>query len=386
MTSAETRETVGKAADDRRLQRCHVEVLDGDLPEATARYGEVPTPQLIVVETMLSGDELLNALDRLAENCDAGTHVLLIGADNDIIQYRALITRGISDYLLIPLEINALIEAAERIFVDPDQPSLARMYAFFGIEGGVGSSMVAHNTAWAMGSVLDEDVTVVDLDLCFGTAAFAFNQEVTQGVEDMLATPDRIDEQLYQRFLLRHSDRIAILGSRASLAADAVIDYDALEQVLNFVREQTGAVILDVPHLWTQWVRQLLVDADEAVIIGTQELAALRDLKSMVEMLNKDRGEASKAKVVLNHGGLSRKTEVPVKEFEQAIGTEVCAVIPHDPVAFGQAGNNGQMLGDVNRKHKAVESFIELAKLLTGRTEALGKKKKAGFSLFKKKS
>jgi pilus assembly protein CpaE len=384
VTTAQTREALEKAAADRRMQRCRVEILEGDVPAATARYGEVPTPQLVVVETRLSGNELLGALDRLAENCDAGTHVLLLGSENDIIQYRALISRGISDYLLTPLKIDTVIEAAERIFLDPDQPSLARLCAFFGVEGGVGSSTVAHNTAWAMGVALGEDVTVVDLDLCFGTAAFAFNHEVTQGIEDMLAAPDRIDEQLYQRFLLRHSDRVAVLGSHASLAADANIDYDALEQVLGFVRQQTGLVVLDAPHIWTQWTRQLLVDADEAVIIGTQELAALRDIKSTVETLNKQRGEASKVKVVLNHGGLSKKTEVPVKEFEQAIGAHVSAVIPHDPVAFGQAGNNGQMLGDVSRKHKAVESFIGLAKLLSGRPETAARnarRKKAGFRL-----
>ena len=385
VTSPETRATVEAASGDRRMHHCRVDLFDGDVPQAAAYYGEASTPQLILVETQLSGDELLAGLDSLAENCDAGTHVLLVGSDNDIIQYRALISRGISDYLLKPLQVNALIESAERIFVDPDQPQLAKMYAFYGVEGGVGASTTAHNVAWAMANVLDEDVTLVDLDLCFGTAAFAYNMEVSQGVEDMLVAPDRIDEQLYQRFLLRHSDRLAILGNRATLGNDANVDPDALDQALGFVRQQTGAVVLDVPHLWTGWVRQLLVEADEAVIIGTQDLAALRDLKSVVETLNKERGQESKVRVVLNHGGLSKKTEVPVKEFEEAAGAEVFAVIPHDPVVFGQAANNGQMLGDVNRKHKAVEAFVELAKLLTGRGEApVRKRKKAGLKLFKK--
>jgi len=371
------------------MHRCHVELIDGDVPQAAAYYGQVSTPDLIVIETDLSGDDLLGSLDSLAENCDAGTHVLLVGADNDIIQYRSLISGGISDYLLKPLEINTLIEAAERIFVDPDAPKLAKLVAFFGAEGGVGASTVAHNTAWAMGSELGEDVTIVDLDLCFGTAAFAYNLEVTQGAEDMLETPDRLDPQLFQRFLLRHSDKIGILGTKASLGNDADIDIEALEDVLTFVREQAGVVVLDMPHIWTDWVRQTLVAADEAVIIGNQDLATLRDLKSIVEALNQERGEASKVKVVLNHAGISKKTEVPVKEFEEAVGAEPSVVIPHDPTVFGQAANNGQMVGDVARKHKAVEAFVELAKILVGRGQQAAdkkKKKKAGLNLFKKKS
>jgi pilus assembly protein CpaE len=355
---------------------------------AVDRYTQVPTPQLIVIETQMAGDELLASLDALAENCDAGTHVLLVGSDNDIVQYRALISRGISDYLLKPLTIGALIEAAERIFLDPDAPQLARVFAFYGAEGGVGTSTVAENVAWAIGTALDEDVTLVDLDLCFGTTAFAYNMEVTQGIEDILAAPDRIDEQLYQRYLLHYNERVAILGSRANLGNDSNIDPDALSEALSFIRQQTANVVIDLPHLWTDWVRQVLVEADEAVIIGVQDLAALRDIKSIVETLNKERGEESKVKVVLNRAGLSKKTEVPVKEFEGAVSVAPIAVVPHDVAVFGQAANNGQMLGDVSRKHKAVEAYIEIAKLLTGRSETRARSKKRvkfGLSLFKKK-
>jgi len=386
VTSPETREIIEKAADDRRMHRCNIEALDGDVDQAAQYFGDVTTPDLIVVETALSGDELLSHLDALAENCDAGTHVLLVGSDNDIIQYRSLISRGISDYLLKPLTVGSLVEAAERIFIDPDQPTMAKLIAFYGAEGGVGASTTAHNVGWAMGTRLDEDVTIVDLDLCFGTAAFAYNLEVGQGVEDMLETPDRLDPQLYARYVLRHSDRVGILGTRANLGNDANIDYESLEEVLNFVRQQSGIVLLDLPHIWTDWVHQLLVAADEAVIIGTQDLAALRDLKSIVETLDKERGDENKVKVILNHSGISKKTEVPVKEFAEAIGSEPVVVVPHDPVVFGQAANNGQMIGDASAKHKAVEAFVELAKILTGKTQVATKgKKKAGLSLFKKK-
>jgi pilus assembly protein CpaE len=379
--------TIEKAANDRRMHRCQIEVLDGDVNRAAQYYGNFPTPDLIVVETALLGDELLNDLDALAENCDAGTNVLLLGSHNDIIHYRNLISHGISDYLLKPLTVAALVEAAERIFIDPDQPAMAKVVAFYGAEGGVGASTTAHNIGWALGTRLDEDVTIIDLDLCFGTAAFAYNMEVGQGVEDMLETPDRLDPQLYARFILRHSDRIGILGTRANLGNDSNIDYESLEEVLNFVRQQSGIVLLDLPHIWTDWVHRVLVAADEAVIIGTQDLAALRDLKSIVEMLDKERGDENKVKIILNHSGASKKTEVPVKEFAEAIGSEPVVVVPHDPLVFGQAANNGQMIGDTSARHKAVEAYVGFAKILMGKTRVAvrSKEKKPSFNIFKKK-
>ena len=340
-----------------------------------------------MVETDDAGDDLFGKLDQLAENCDAGTRVLLIGSNNDIVQYRSLISGGVSDYLLRPLSTTALIDAVERIFVDPSAPTMGKTIAVFGAEGGVGASTVAQNLAWAIGNRLDEDVILVDLDLCFGTDAFAYNLEVSQGIEDMLATPERVDEQLYDRFVLRHNDRISILGSRASLANVSDIDTGALEQVLNFIRQQTAFVVLDLPHMWSAWVQQSLVDADEAVIVGTLDLAALRDTKSVVETVDGRRGGDSKSRVVLNHAGASKKTEVPVKEFEEAVGSKPIAVVPHDPQAFGEALNNGQMIGEKNAKHKAIEAFVELAKLVTGRTRLEPKKRKkvkTGLKLFNK--
>ena len=114
-------------------------------------YTSAQTPQLILVETDDLGDDLFDKLDQLAENCDAGTQVLLVGSNNDIVHYRALISGGISDYLLRPLSTNALIDTVERIFVDPNSPQLGKTIAVFGAEGGVGASTVAQNLAWAIG-------------------------------------------------------------------------------------------------------------------------------------------------------------------------------------------------------------------------------------------
>ncbi len=369
------------------MQKSRVDVFDGSLAEAASHYASAQTPQLILVETEASGDDLFVQLDQLAENCDAGTQVLLVGSNNDIVQYRSLISGGVSDYLLRPLSTGALIDSVERIFVDPNSPTLGKTIAVFGAEGGVGSSTVSQNLTWAIGSQLDEDVILVDLDLCFGTDAFAYNLEVNQGIEDMLAAPERVDEQLYERFILRHNERIGILGSRASLGSVCDIDANALEQVLTFVRQQAAFVVLDIPHMWSSWVQQSLVDADEAIIIGTLDLAALRDTKSIVDVVDGRRGDDSKSRVVLNHAGASKKTEVPVKEFEEAIGSKPAAVLPHDPQIFGEALNNGQMIGDLNAKHKAVEAFTELAKHVTGRTMQAPKKRKkakSGLKLFSK--
>ena len=45
------------------------------------------------------------------------------------------------------------------------------------------------------------------------------------------------------------------------------------------------------------------------------------------------------------------------------------SVIPFDPQIFGNASNNGRMLGEMDAQHAIVQTIGEIAHVLTGRTE-----------------
>ena len=56
------------------------------------------------------------------------------------------------------------------------------------------------------------------------------------------------------------------------------------------------------------------------------------------------------------------------------------AVIPFDPLLFGNAANNGRMLGEMDAKSPIVGLVNEIAHVLTGRSE-IKAKKKAGLGM-----
>lgn len=350
-----------------------MQVIDGGLSAAIAFHTENPTPQLIMVETADHGDDLFGQLDQLANVCDAGTQVVVIGADNDIATYRSLMARGVSDYLLTPLTARAILDTIVNVFEDPENPPTGRLVAFVGSHGGCGSSAVAHNTAWLLGQIYHDDVIVMDLDIAFGTAALAFNLQPQQTIQQALADPGRLDEQLFERFVAKYDDYVGVLAAPAALDVDSSIDIEALDQLMQFVRRQAPFVVLDVPHVWQPWTQEVLVEADETVVVSTLDLASLRDTKSIVEAVNRRRGPESPVRVVLNHIGQFRRTEVPVKEFQEAVGGPPILVVPHDAVLFGTASNNGQMIGEVNARHKIVESMRAFAITVGGRSPATAK-------------
>ena len=80
----------------------------GGIAAAVAHYQESPTPNLIIVDTGLNADQMLGDLDRLAESCDPGTKVIVIGHVNDVLLYRELLKRGVSEYLVAPVDADAV--------------------------------------------------------------------------------------------------------------------------------------------------------------------------------------------------------------------------------------------------------------------------------------
>src|SRR6187397_589745 len=70
---------IQKAAEDRRLSKAHVTVQMGGVQAADAFYRNASTPNLIIIESLHTRDEMIGALDRLSEVCDPGTKVIVIG-------------------------------------------------------------------------------------------------------------------------------------------------------------------------------------------------------------------------------------------------------------------------------------------------------------------
>ena len=365
----DTAAVIQMASEDRRLAKAHVTVQMGGVQAAVAFYRNASTPNLIIIESLLDRTDLLGDLDRLAEVCDPGTKVVAVGHINDVLLYRQLLRRGVSEYIVAPVSVLQVIESISTIYTDPQTGPVGQVIAFVGAKGGSGSSTVCHNTAFAIASALKSDVVIADFDLPFGTAGLDFNQDPIQGIADALATPERLDEVLLDRLLSRCSDHLSLFAAPGTLDRAYDLDPQACETVLDVVRENVPWIAVDVPHLWTAWAKQVVLRADHVVITAAPDLANLRNAKNLVDQLRAMRPNDRAPLLVLNQVGVPKRPEISVKDFGQAIELEPKAIIEFDAQLFGTAANNGQMIEEVSDKAKAAEQFRNLANLLTDRSE-----------------
>lgn len=374
--TAETAASVQAAAGDRRMIKAHLRVQMGGMAAAVEAYRNSPTPNVIVLETETRGDAILGALDELAEVCDAATRVIVIGHHNDIGLYRELVRRGISEYLIAPVDPIDIVRAVSTLFHSPSAKPVGRIVAVVGAKGGVGASTIAHNVAFSVARDLSLDAVITDLDLAFGTASLDYNQDPPQGIADAVFSPDRVDTAFIDRLLSKCTDHLSLLAAPATM--DRVCDFspESFDPVIDALRTSVPCVVLDVPHVWSAWTKRVLVGADDILVVATPDLASLRNAKNIIDMLKAARPNDRRPLYCLNQVGVPKRPEIKPADFAKALEDEPIAVLPFEPQLFGTAANNGQMIAEVAASHRVAESFRHLAQLLTGRSES--KKVRAG--------
>ena len=95
----------------------------------------------------------------------------------------------------------------------------------------------------------------------------------------------------------------------------------------------------------------------------------LRNAKNILDVLRTTRPHDHPPKLVMNGVGMVRRPEISVTDFAKAVELAPMTTIPFDAKIFGTAANNGQMIGEVDFGAKIAELFVEMARVVSGRSE-----------------
>ncbi|MGF1544475.1 MAG: CpaE family protein [Parvularculaceae bacterium] len=383
--TVETTALLESAAVDRRLSKAHLTMHMGGIAKAIDHFQTTPTPNLVILETIDGGARLLGQLGELAQVCDPSTKVVIIGRVNDVALYRELMRQGISEYIIRPRNPLQLIRSISALYVDPSAPPIGKTLAFVGARGGAGSSTIAHNVAWCAAEEYLSDTVIVDLDLPFGTASLDFEQDPTSGLVEALSAPERLDDVLLDRLLQKHTDRLSLFTAPNLLDRDYDLDEQAFETVIDVVRGSAPTIVIDVPHLWTNWAKRLLQTADEIVITATPDLAGFRNTKNLVDVISGARPNDAPPHLVINQFD-PKMSSVQPEQYVEHVGLEPVATFGWEPQLFHTAATNAAPIVEVGPKTKTAQSIRQLAQTILGRRDEIDVKSKFNLKdLFKLK-
>ncbi len=354
---SETSQILMQAAAQAGLDDTAVVPLRNGVAECFSELSHVATPNILVVDFSESED-LFADLASLAEVCDPGGRVIVIGQVNDINVYRMLKKAGVHEYLVKPLVLENVAEAIRRRHVEdtpqeaPQKKSTCKVIAALGVHGGSGATTVAVNSACALSSEYGQRVAIVDLDLTFGTVALALDIEPGKGLVDALTNPSRIDELFMKRALTPCGENMAVLASEADPSRLVSADPAAIGVLIDNLRREFDAIILDMP-------RDLLVNEpaylsliDEIMLVSEPSLVGMRDTVRLATLIA-ERNASLVRKVVLNRTGLTPKGELTAELFIKNTDLGVVGEVPFDAKAAANAARKGKAMVLADKQAKA---------------------------------
>jgi pilus assembly protein CpaE len=366
----ETTSAIERAVADRRMSRANTTLHPGGIAAGTELYRRTASPNLVVVESQAPIAELHAQLNALADVCQTSTKVIVIGYANDVTVYRDLLSWGVSEYIVAPVEAITIVGAISRLYQGNGTSKLGRSLAFVGAKGGAGSSTVATNVASMIARQKGCDVILTELDLPFGNASIDFNLDPAQGIAQALQDPARLDDVLLERLLTKCEDHLSVLTAPANLAQSYDLEESTFVRVIELAQASVPFVVLDVPHIWTSWAKKTLLMADDVIITAMPDLANLRNAKNLAELLKEARPNDGPPKLVLNQVGAPKRSEINPAKFAAALEIEVITCVPYEPSTMSKAANQGRMVADTSASSAVAKSFAKIAQTFTGHTGA----------------
>jgi pilus assembly protein CpaE len=366
-----TRETVARLA--AQLGWRDAVIGQGGIAAAAQAIDAAAPPGLLVID-ISDNDDPLGAMDALAEICPPATRVVTVGTSNDIMLYRRLLAMGVVDYLHKPVAADALHEALlqasrpiERIAAAPSTRT-ARVIAFIGARGGVGTTTLATAIGWCLGEEQQQRVALLDLDLQFGNVALGLDLEPGRGLREALEHPERIDG-LFVSGAMTGTPRLRVLAAEEPLDDHPLLDPSSVDPLLATLNDDFDCVIVDVPRALDGMARRLLARADATVIVGDFSLAAMRDTHRLIVLTAVLRPGIAPI-VLVNRAGALARGEIDHAAFEKGIGRKIDCVIPYDAKAAVAMAQHGKPLPAAAQSSKATAALRRLAVTLSGHEAA----------------
>jgi pilus assembly protein CpaE len=354
-------------------------VLRGNITKAVEHLSEARSPRILVVD--ISDVAMpVTEVNRLADVCEPGVTVIVIGERNEVGLYRDLLQAGVADYIVKPLTRDLVAKALNTATYGADAAPISRklgkLVAFVGARGGVGTSTMAVNLAWYLAHDQTRRVALVDLDLHNGVCGLMLSLGPSSGLRDALENPSRVDSLFLERTMAVHGDRLFVLGSQEPLEQELQFPASAVDRLMEVLREQFHYVIVDVPRSPSAVSRRVLEIADTRVIVVDQTLQAVRDGARLGRLPGLD-GGSRRDLIVVNRKGEAGRRGVTVEEVGGALDQRLSCVVPFQPALFASAGAQGTV--PVAQKGHFADAIGELASEISGRP----KQSKSRWRLFR---
>jgi pilus assembly protein CpaE len=235
---------------------------------------------------------------------------IVVGGDISASDYKRLIQSGNADWVAESAPPQEILEIVGRVSaplrdVAADAPIVV---SFTPSAGGVGNSTLAIETAVHL--VRDKSnkgakVALVDLDFQSSHVCDYLDIAPKFQFEEIVATPDRLDDQLLNAFISHHSSGLDVLATSRSRFHARDLGVEALSTLFDRMTQRYGAIIIDLPLSVHSWTLPVLAASKGILVTGLNTIPGLRQIEETMRALREEPTIKADVRAVINRCDIS---------------------------------------------------------------------------------
>jgi len=349
-------------------------VQDSDSP---AEWLGSPPPDICLVDF----DRDRRKAAQIAENIHSAAPECAVFAVSSDAQPDLIIQAmrsGCSEYLLKIVGKEQLLNAVARVGgrrKERTQPFRAQVLAFMGAKGGCGVTSLVTQLGALLANSFSKKTLIVDLHPDFGDAALYLGlTKYRYHFFELVENNDRLDAELLQSFLARHSSGVELIPAPEANDAPRRILPGAVAQTFDFLRMRYDYILVDMAPGLSDENLEMIRHCDQLQVVTVAEVSALRNVVRHFDYLTRKEIPRERFRVVLNRH--QKRALISDSEIEKTLGQKIFWKVPNQYAHMIKAINGGDSIALLSGS-EVTKNLKEMASILGAKPSSVEKKRES---------
>jgi pilus assembly protein CpaE len=318
---------------------------------------------VILLDLSLPDSDGIGTLTTIRVHAPQIPVLVLTAHDNEALANSAL-GHGAQDYIVkgqfdgnslaraLRYAVTRNRQAFQRKPDESDAPR-AKVIGVLGAKGGTGVTTIAAHVALETRTLTGQDVLLVDLDIIGGTVGFLMKTDQPYTVLDASLNLHRLDAELWQSFIWKHSSGLDVLQSPGSQRFGDQLADERVRHVLRLAQSRYAWIVVDMGRL-SELSLNLLGETNELCLVATADIPSLYEAKRILQKLSEIGYPPAQIKLILNRAS---RMDVDVPELEKTFGMPIGFFIPDARRELHEAYAEGKLLPEHSSLRKQISKL-----------------------------
>ena len=306
-----------------------------------------------LIDCDIDPERALQTMERLQQAFPQNLNLVAVSSKTDPEFLVRAMRAGCRDFLNQPFDLELLKAALKRFQMGNAVPALGargvgRVISLFGVKGGVGTTTLAVHLAIHLVRKNHKKVLLIDHKHELGHVALHLGmKESVYHFDELVRNVDRLDPELVQGFVSRHTSGLEVILSPDSCSARREPEPEAIARVMDYLRTRYDFILLDSSLQSASQLTSLISASDEVALICTPDVVGLRDLVRRIEHMSLVTAFTSKLRVVINRS--TSDDAVSISDIESSVRYPIAVAVPNNYADLTQAMNAGEPISPQKR-------------------------------------